>query len=195
MASNKLKNLFLYILIAACCAWLVGFIYFANMINKMEADTRSKADAIVVLTGGRNRIKEGTEELERNNGKYLLISGVLEHITLEQILKTNDVKHADKNKIILDYKSDNTHENARETKKWIDKKGYKSFKMITSSYHMPRSLLEFRHVMPEIRIEPYPVFSDYVKRDKWWESPATTALIAVEYTKFLIIYAKLNLEF
>lgn len=198
MRLSGIKSFLLYFLTVAFILWLGGFIYFANKIADMNANKNIKADGIVALTGGRNRIKEGIKELNRNNGELLFISGVAKHISLEQILKRNNVTGASKDKIVLDYKSFNTNENAVETAKWVNKKNYKSIKLITSSYHMPRSLLEFERAMPEVEIIPHPVHSDYVKREKWWTFSGTTGFIAVEYTKFLLIYTKLyifNLEF
>lgn len=191
MRLSKIKSLVLYLLTISFILWIAGFIYFANYVSKMTSDTDIKVDGIVALTGGRNRIQEGFSELNRDNGKSLFISGVDEHITLEQLLEQNEATNIDKNKVFLDYNSYNTNENARETSKWVKSQKYKSIKLITSSYHMPRSLLEFKYIMPDIKIIAHPVNSDYVKMDKWWKFSGTTSFIAIEYSKFLVIYFKL----
>ena len=50
---------------------------------------------------------------------------------------------------------------------------------------MPRSLLEFRQAMPDIRVLAHPVFPPQVKREEWWRWPGTAALMVSEYHKFL----------
>lgn len=50
----------------------------------------------------------------------------------------------DENKIIVEDKSKDTRENALLTKQICDKKGFKNPVLITSAYHMKRSLLSFK---------------------------------------------------
>ena len=40
--------------------------------------------------------------------------------------------------------------------------------------------------MPEIRILPYPVFPEQVRREGWWRWPGTTSLLIREYNKYLV---------
>jgi len=63
---------------------------------------------------------------------------------------------------------------------------YTSLRLVTAAYHMPRSLLEFQDAMPDIEIEPYPVFPVHVKQDKWWAWPGTMALTVTEYNKYIV---------
>ena len=61
--------------------------------------------------------------------------------------------------------------------------------MITTSYHMPRSLLEFRAAMPEVTFIPYPVRGEppYVPSWAGWRR------IGGEYTKYLASYLRTSL--
>ena len=68
--------------------------------------------------------------------------------------------------------------------------GFNSLRLVTASYHMPRSLLEFSRVMPEVRIIPHPVFPERVKQERWWASPGTASLIVAEYQKYLLALAR-----
>ena len=43
---------------------------------------------------------------------------------------------------MLGREADNTHGNARETAGWMRGEGYRSLRLVTSWYHMRRSLLE-----------------------------------------------------
>jgi hypothetical protein len=50
---------------------------------------------------------------------------------------------------------------------------------------MRRSLFEFTHAMPEMRIIANPVFPEQVKQANWWAWPGTAMLIVGEYHKYL----------
>jgi uncharacterized SAM-binding protein YcdF (DUF218 family) len=64
--------------------------------------------------------------------------------------------------------------------------GFKSLRLVTANYHMPRSLLEFRHAMPDLEIVPHPVFPENFKQDEWWLWSRSASLVASEYSKYLI---------
>ena len=64
--------------------------------------------------------------------------------------------------------------------------GYRSLRLVTGGYHMPRSLLEFSEALPEAEVVPHPVFPDRVKQASWWTRPGTAALIIGEYNKYLL---------
>ena len=65
--------------------WLGGFCLFAYKINHLSTDTSKNTDAIIVLTGGRNRIHEASKLFNENKAKHLFISGVAKDITLDDI--------------------------------------------------------------------------------------------------------------
>ena len=67
--------------------------------------------------------------------------------------------------------------------------GFHSLRLVTASYHMPRSLLEFSRAMPEVHIIPHPVFPERVKQERWWAWPGTASLIVAEYQKYLLALA------
>jgi len=70
------------------------------------------------------------------------------------------------------------------------REGFRSVRLVTSSYHMPRSLLEFSRAMPGVRIVPHPVFADRVKQGQWLVWPGTANLIVGEYEKYLLALAR-----
>jgi uncharacterized SAM-binding protein YcdF (DUF218 family) len=77
-----------------------------------------------------------------------------------------------------------------ETHEWMARQGYTSLRLVTASYHMQRSLLEFHRAMPAARIVPHPVFPDGFMRDAWWRWPGTLSLIVTEYHKYLAALAR-----
>jgi uncharacterized SAM-binding protein YcdF (DUF218 family) len=96
-------------------------------------------------------------------------------------------------KIILGHEADNTRGNALETAGWMREQGFHSMRLVTSAYHMPRSLLEFSAAMPDITITPHPVFADNVKQGEWWAWPGTASLLAEEYVKYLVVLLRQSL--
>ena len=54
----------------------VGFVGFLSQLRAVEVNPASKADGIVVLTGGSSRVSDAMELLAGGYGKRLLISGV-----------------------------------------------------------------------------------------------------------------------
>ena len=91
--------------------------------------------------------------------------------------------------ISVGYWADDTAGNAAETAGWVNERGFQSIRLVTASYHMPRSLIEFRHAMPAIRIIPHPVYPPRFKRSRWWLWPGTAALLASEFNKYMIATA------
>ena len=84
--------------------------------------------------------------------------------------------------------------NADETQLWMTAENYRSLRLVTANYHMPRSLLLFHKAMPDIVIIPHPVTPDSVKLYEWWQHPGTIDLLATEYSKYLFVQFRLRLE-
>ena len=63
--------------------------------------------------------------------------------------------------------------------------GFRSLRLVTAWYHMPRSLLEFGRAMPDIEIVAHPVFPEQVKSEHWWAWRGTAMLLISEYAKYL----------
>ena len=84
---------------------------------------------------------------------------------------------------MLGHDADNTLGNARETAGWMQQEGYRSLRLVTSWYHMRRSLLEFERAMPDATILPEPVFAGHAEGGEHW---VEIALLTVsEYHKYL----------
>jgi uncharacterized SAM-binding protein YcdF (DUF218 family) len=85
----------------------------------------------------------------------------------------------------IDYAAHTTSGNADETKAWASSRGYTRLIVVTSSYHMPRSLIELRRTMPRITLLPHPVVSSKVHAARWWSDPFTARVLLGEYMKLL----------
>lgn len=173
-------------LILCGLVWAAGFVWYVENIPTTVNDPTRHTDAIVVLTGGSERLSEGRRLLSRGLGDKLFISGVYRGVEVDELLS---VGKSDPRLVaccvVLGHVAENTRGNAIETAVWVYEEGYRSVRIVTANYHMPRSLLEFRSLMPDVEIVPHPVFPDTVKVDNWWRFPGSTALIASEFNKFL----------
>lgn len=166
--------------------WLGGLCLFAYTINHYPTDTKTHTQAIVVLTGGRNRISEAVKLLNQGLADKLFISGVEKNTSLQDISDSQDIPMPAK-KISLEKKSTNTIENAIQTQAWLKKNNISSIRLVTSNYHLPRSIQEFQYQNPNLHIVPHAVFSDHVAKE-WWTKTRSFCLIASEYNKFLYVW-------
>ena len=176
--------------------WLCGFVIFAQSLPDTVAMPKIQTDAIVVLTGGSLRLETGLDLLTDNRASKLFVSGVHRGVDVAQLLQmVRRFPDAVTCCIALGYDADNTEGNAKETAAWLKKEQYHSIRLVTSSYHMLRSLAEFRAVMPAIKIIEHPVFPKSFKAKNWWFWPGSTGLIIEEYNKYLIAYVRRKLIF
>lgn len=177
--------------------WLLGgliglyvlfFIIFVETLAPAQKDVPT-ADAIVVFTGtATRRIEDGLDLLHRDKGARLLITGLYERQSFDEIMALAP-KNASRASLIccldLDYRAIDTLANAQETAVWADVHGFKSLIVVTSAQHMPRAFLELRRAMPTARLSPYSVVPPQVKLDYWFAYPGTMALLLGEYTRYL----------
>lgn len=184
--------------VAALCLvvalWAGGLVWFALGVPDKVDDPTTRTDAIVVLTGGSRRLGVGLNLLMQGKAKKLFVSGVHRGVDVTELLRVARQSPAEVECCIaLGYAADNTIGNAAETQRWMAAEGFRSLRLVTASYHMRRSLMEFRHAMPGVTIVPHPVFPDRFQPPTWWRESAALALVAVEYSKYLAAWLRLQL--
>lgn len=184
---RKLLEQGMAMVLALALLWLGGLIWFSHTIPQEVSDPGRETDAIVVLTGGSLRVESGLQLLAAGMAKKLFVSGVGAGVDVSGLLHAAG-QSPDRIAccIVLGHAADNTLGNALETASWMKREGFHSLRLVTASYHMPRSLLEFARAMPEIEIVPHPVFPENFKQEHWWAWPGTASLIIGEYSKYLI---------
>jgi uncharacterized SAM-binding protein YcdF (DUF218 family) len=172
------------VFVTATVLWLAGLAAFANGIHGQSriAPARRSADAIIVLTGGPDRVNTGFDLLAKNIAGDLFISGVGSNVTLEQLLalwrqKAGAVPVCC---VTLGHEAQNTAQNADETRAWVENNNIHSAYLVTADYHMPRALLEFRRALPGLKVHPYPV-----------PSHANGLMILGEYGKTVLVWLRL----
>ncbi|AEG05385.1 YdcF family protein [Sinorhizobium meliloti WSM1022] len=176
-----------FVLLAFLTVFIAGFLQFADTVASLQPPATPKADAIVVLTGGFQRIDQAVDLLKLGAGKRLLISGVHPSTTRSQI-RRNTQSSADLFKCCVDigHAAIDTIGNATETSLWIRNRGYRTILVVTNNYHMPRSLLELRRARPETEFIAYPVVNSDLKTTNWLRNPLVLKAILLEYGKYSV---------
>ena len=138
--------------------WFSGYLAFLAFIITQKPGPDVETDAIVVVTGGAGRIRTGIELLASGKVQNLMISGVDKKVGLPEIYNMWDGdSHAVECCITLGHEANNTKGNAIETLGWVRRNGFKSLRLVTSNYHIPRTRIEFRRAMPDTLIIFHPV--------------------------------------
>ena len=167
---------------------------FKKNILSLTKYNNIESPNIVILTGGANRIKDGLKIIEnfknsKNINYKILVSGTGKGFTknsLKKKLGPNFNTQLIQCCIDLDSVSKNTLTNASETFKWTSRNDIKEFILITSNYHMPRAILEFKNVMPNLKIYTFVITPKKHDIKNWLSSYQTFSLIFTEYCKFII---------
>jgi uncharacterized SAM-binding protein YcdF (DUF218 family) len=176
----------LLLVTAAALLLGLGFLWFLWHVPDDEIALTGTADGIVALTGGASRIADAIELLASGRGRRLLISGANRATTSEEISRLNP--EFDRwVRCCVDFdRSLNTLGNAIETRRWAERRGFRSLIVVTSNYHMPRALAELAHQLPNVALVPFPVVTDRQRARPWWASVAEVKLMLLEYLKYVL---------
>ncbi|MBL0374712.1 YdcF family protein [Rhizobium sp. KVB221] len=179
-----------YVLVTALAAFVGGFLLFYQHVASMKPPADPKADAIVVLTGGYQRVDQGVQLLAKGAATRLLISGVNPATTGNHIrVLTRSSTNLFECCVDIGHEAVDTTGNASETTRWIKAHNFKSVILVTNNYHMPRSLAEIRRADDHSTFIPYPVESDLSLSDIA-ANPLLLRTLASEYVKFLLVESR-----
>jgi uncharacterized SAM-binding protein YcdF (DUF218 family) len=177
-------------IIAAIVTFGGGFLIFYQHVASMKAPDHPKADAIVVLTGGYQRIDLGVQLLADGAGQRLLISGVNPATSGNHIrLLTRSTTGLFECCVDIGHDALDTAGNASETARWIKAHHYKSIILVTNNYHMPRSLAEIRRADSQTDFIPYPV-EGHLSLTDIGRNPMLLRTLASEYVKYLLVQSR-----
>ena len=162
---------FVAILYALC------FALFAVTLASPAASDAPRTDAIIAITGGPGRIERATHMLAEGKGERLLIAGADPSVRKADLLR----RVGGKKKLFdccvdLGSESVDTRSNAEEAKRWLERRKYKSLRLVTSDWHMRRALYDFHRLLGD----DYTILPDAVRT-----RPAFMTLFT-EYNKYLL---------
>lgn len=186
----------LAVVLATLSAIGFDFASFVRTVTSAPPPPTTRADAIVVLTGGAARIPYALDLLKDGRAERMLISGVDPRVSENAVLSRLAPVARFLAGCCIDFgrEASNTVGNAAEARKWAEEKGFHSLFVVTSAYHIPRSLAEFGDALPGRTLIPYPVARPGLELDRWYERPETIRLVVSEYLKFTLVRLRLLAE-
>ena len=128
--------------------YALGFILFTVTLARPAGADSARTDAAVVITGGRGRIEQGIEVLKAGRAKRLLVAGADPAVTKKDLIhRLGGNARLVECCVDLGSESVDTRSNAEEAERWLVKRRYRSFRLITSDWHMRRARYDFRQVL------------------------------------------------
>lgn len=190
--ARRCANIIIVALILLALIALGGFVRFADDIAELQVPKDiANSDAIVVLTGGNGRIPEATKLLKEGTGKRLLISGVNPEISDNTLRKVTGASQSLFNCCVdVGRDAKDTIGNSKEIASWAEKHGFKSLVVVTSNYHMLRSLYELESVTENVEFTAYPVINTDLKTSNWYNNPDIARILINEYVKLNLAYTR-----
>ena len=171
--------------LALLLLWFGGFIWFLRAVQETAGDA-SGAGAIVVLTGGTERVETGFRLLEKGAAPLLFVSGVHPESRLADLVRGAGVDPAKlTGRVELGHAAASTRGNAVEIAAWAKQRNVASIRLVTAGYHMPRARTELRRAMPGLQVQAHPVTPVRLRADGAFWQPRNWGLLLGEYMKFL----------
>lgn len=173
--------------------WLAGLFAFAERVRGLTpADEPARADGVVALTGpSTERLNAAMRLMEQDKGDRLLVSGVNREVRREELRALLPGSNRLYDCCVdLGFDARDTMGNAQEIASWAHAKDYDSLIVVTSDYHLPRSLLEIRGMAPDLRLTGYAVVTPQLNSGRWWREEASFRRMTLEYTKYLAVLAR-----
>lgn len=150
-----------------------GFVGIGYYLSPQQAP--QNADAIVVVSGGQttSRAAKGIELFKQGYAPIIIFSGAAigdgpsnAYAMRDQALSQG----ISKDLIFIDEISQNTYENALNSKKILDNQKAKKIILVTSPYHQRRANQTFRTVLgPDYEVFGVSAFDDRWSKSQWWK--------------------------
>ncbi|MEX0582124.1 MAG: YdcF family protein [Sneathiella sp.] len=177
------------------CIWTGAFLTFMADVGNIAPTSSQKVSGIVILTGTPARLTAGFDLLKDNEGARLLVSGVNSKVTRETLRQATGQSQELMNCCVdLGRLARDTVGNAYEASLWAKSNNFNSLAIVTSAYHMPRSLVELKRQMPDVKLIAYPVASDTLELSGWWKNPRAFLVVAGEFNKYVFSLVRARLD-
>jgi uncharacterized SAM-binding protein YcdF (DUF218 family) len=164
-----------------------GFLWFLGQVAAEPQEPTRRTEAIVVLTGGAERVATGLALLDAGMAPRLLVSGAAPRLSLAELARANGRGAAGMaGRVTLGHAAATTVGNAAETAAWLRAEGIgdgASIRVVTAGYHMPRALLELRRALPRMELLAHPVGPSGLRRGAIARARVASLLVG-EYLKY-----------
>ncbi len=182
--------------LAVLAALTGGFLWFLAATRAGVDAPGRRSDAIVVLTGGLDRVETALGLLEGGTAPRLLVSGAAVGLTPAALARAHGRDPAALvGRIAIGQAAATTAGNAAETAAWIAAEAasgrpVRTLRVVTAGYHMPRAMLELRRALPGVELLAQPVVPA-ILREGDIPFSRTVTLLGGEYLKFGLALAGL----
>ncbi len=162
-------GIILAILTILVVVFFAGVGYYLSPQSKLE-----KTDAIVVISGGQttSRADKGIDLYKQGYAKNIIFSGAaLDDGPSNASAMKQQALEAGVNENIIhtDEASQDTYQNAENSKKILEDLHEKKIILVTSPYHQRRAYETFKQVLgPEYTILNQSAFDDRWSKSHWW---------------------------
>ncbi len=181
----KLQIFFFIIFVIALVFFSFGFVSFFSQIKNYNVTNNLNPQGIAVLTGGKGRIAKGIEVFRNNPESYLIISGVDKKVSIEDVLPKDFLVNP---KVFIDKKSETTNDNVNEIVNWSLNNNIRDVIIITSDYHMPRTMLILTKKGKGLNFSSYPVTSSINLEESFLKDSKTLKFLLEEYFKYILSF-------
>lgn len=196
-----IKNFFITMLVLlAIVLFFVATIFFGLGFFLSPQSNITKADAIVVVSGGQTttRAEKGIELYQQGLAEYIVFSGAAlddgpSNATAmrEQAIEAGVPVRA----ILVDSDSQNTYQNATNSKKLLEEINAKNIILVTSPYHQRRTSDTFSSVLgKDYQIQNASSFDNRWSKAQWWNTDFGRNISISELQKLLYIYVTGNYQ-
>ena len=131
--------------------YVLGYAVFAVFLPR-SAEARP-TDAIVVLTGGAGRIERGLDLMRDRQAKRMLVSGVARTVRPGELAAEY---RADPRLfaccVDLGREAIDTRSNAEETARWLSRNRFRTVRLVTTDWHMPRARFELERQASDVAV-------------------------------------------
>lgn len=169
--------------------FLAGLQHFVLTLPKTSGSAHPETDGIVVITGGQQRLADGMSLLQNGSSRALLVSGVghgvNKTILAEELGLDEQARTLLNCCVTLEFEAGDTRGNAMAAVKWATNNKFRSLRLVTANYHMPRAKYVFTSKMPDIGLYFWPVSPSDLTLETWWQKPDMIRLLAREYAKYM----------
>lgn len=161
-------------------------------------DKLTKADAIVVISGGETdlRVKEGVKLYQAGWAPLLIMSGAARDLgesNAEAMRRLAIKLGAPEDKILVEKEARNTFDNARFTRELMTAHQIDSIILVTSPYHQRRAFITFNHFLGgEVSIINRSAADSAWRKNGWWQDDWARKITASELQKivYLLVFFK-----
>lgn len=153
------------------------------------------ADVIIAVSGGDTtaRAQEAIDLYKDGWAPRLIFSGAALDTTGPSnaaVMREQALSQGVPSSVItIEQQSQTTEQNAAKTSSILTSKDIQSAIVVTSAYHMKRTMIEFRRSAPNVSFRAHPVASDDQWSSWWWTTPYGWYLAISELIKIAVVKA------